>query len=162
MTFSKESLDLAAEIIAACSKKDLRLATAESCTGGLISACLTEVSGSSAVIDRGFVTYSNEAKQDLLGVPSLLIEQYGAVSKEVACAMAKGAQLRAGVDLAVAVTGIAGPTGGSANKPVGLVHRALSFGGDVDHVSEIFAGQRRDVREATLRAVLEDMIKAIT
>jgi len=162
MTFSKESLDLAAEIIVACSKKDLRLATAESCTGGLISACLTEVSGSSAVIDRGFVTYSNEAKQDLLGVPSLLIEQYGAVSKEVACAMAQGARMRAGVDLAVAVTGIAGPTGGSANKPVGLVHRALSFGGDVDHVGEIFAGQRRDVREATLRAVLEDMIKAIT
>lgn len=162
MTFSKESLDLAAEVIEACSERELRLATAESCTGGLISACLTEISGSSIVVDRGFVVYSNQAKHELLGVPDKLIEDYGAVSEEVARAMAEGARARAGVDLAVAVTGIAGPSGGTAAKPVGLVHRALSFGRHVDHVGDVFGGNRQEVREATLRAVLNDIIKAVT
>ena len=161
MTFSKVLLDLAGDIIAGCTRKNLRLATAESCTGGLISACLTEIAGSSAVVDRGFVVYSNEAKQDLLGVPADLIQQFGAVSEQVAKAMADGARARAGVDIAAAVTGIAGPGGGSATKPVGLVHMALSAPDRTEHCREIFPGDRQAVRLATLEHVLEkirDMI----
>lgn len=161
MTFPKASLDLAAGIIAGCTAKKLRLATAESCTGGLISACLTEIPGSSAVVDRGFVVYSNQAKHDLLGVPHDLIDQCGAVSEEVAKAMAIGARTRAGVDLAVAVTGIAGPGGGSAAKPVGLVHMALSAGDRTEHACKVFPGDRQSVRQATLNAVLEQIGDAI-
>lgn len=162
MTFSRDNLDLAEQIIKICATEKLRLATAESCTGGLISACLTEISGSSAVVDRGFVVYSNQAKQDLLGVPADLIEQFGAVSEEVARAMAIGALTRAGVDLAVAVTGVAGPGGGSVAKPVGLVHRALCFGQQVDHVRDMFDGDRYQVRDRTLQASLRQIIEAIT
>lgn len=162
MTFSRHNLDLADKIIKICATKKLRLATAESCTGGLISACLTEISGSSAVVDRGYVVYSNQAKQDLLGVPADLIEQFGAVSEEVARAMAAGARTRAGVDLAVAVTGVAGPGGGSVTKPVGLVHRALCFGQQVDHVRDMFDGDRYQVRDGTLKASLKQIIEAIT
>ncbi|MGI9493770.1 MAG: CinA family protein [Geminicoccaceae bacterium] len=161
MTFPKASLDLAGDIIAGCIAKNLRLATAESCTGGLISACLTEIAGSSAVVDRGFVVYSNQAKQDLLGVPADLIETFGAVSEDVAKAMAIGARTRASVDLAVAVTGIAGPGGGSATKPGGLVHMALCFGDRNDHASEMFPGDRQCVRQATLDAVLKQIKEAI-
>lgn len=102
----------------------LKIATAESCTGGLIVGCLTEVAGSSAAVERGFVTYSNEAKMELLGVPVLLLQTHGAVSEPVARAMAVGAVERSHADIAVAVTGIAGPGGGTATKPVGLVHFA--------------------------------------
>ncbi len=162
MTFANKSIDLAAAIIRGCTVKQLKLATAESCTGGLISACLTEIAGSSAVLDRGFVVYSNQAKHDLLGVPAGLIETFGAVSEEVARTMAEGARTRAGVDLAVAVTGVAGPGGGSAAKPVGLVHMALSTKDRTDHVRAVFPGDRRMVREATLEAVLEQIRDAIT
>lgn len=102
----------------------LMLATAESCTGGLIAALLTEVPGSSDVVERGFITYSNGAKCDLLGVPATLIGRYGAVSAEVAVAMASGALCNSAADVAVAVTGVAGPGGGTPSKPVGLVHLA--------------------------------------
>ncbi len=162
MTFSPKNLELAAEIIATCTAKKIKLATAESCTGGLISACLTEIAGSSAVLDRGFVVYSNQAKQDLLGVPADLLLRFGAVSEEVARAMAEGARTRAGVDLAVAVTGVAGPGGGSPGKPVGLVHRALATENRTEHVREVFDGDRRMVREATLQAALEHIKKAIS
>ena len=104
-----------------CTKKILTLATAESCTGGLVAATISEISGSSAVLDRGFVTYSNEAKQQMLGVTPATIDAYGAVSRECAEAMAKGALAHARVDLAVSITGIAGPTGASPGKPIGLV-----------------------------------------
>ncbi len=161
MTFSQKSLDLAAEVIETCTEKKLKLATAESCTGGLISACLTEIAGSSAVLDRGFVVYSNQAKQDLLDVPADLIERFGAVSEEVARAMAEGARTRAGVDLAVAVTGVAGPGGGSPGKPVGLVHRALASERSTDHVQDVFDGDRQMVREATLHCALEQIRAAI-
>jgi nicotinamide-nucleotide amidase len=107
------------------SERSLSLAVAESCTGGLIMHRLTEVSGSSRYLERGFVTYSNESKVELLDVPEDLIRTYGAVSEEVAQSMASGARRRAGTDLAVAVTGIAGPTGGSVEKPVGLVFIAV-------------------------------------
>lgn len=106
--------------------RGLRIATAESCTGGLIAASLAAVPGASAALERGFVTYSNEAKTELLGVPASLIQQHGAVSRDVALAMVDGALAHSPADLAVAVTGIAGPDGGSAEKPVGLVHIAAA------------------------------------
>jgi nicotinamide-nucleotide amidase len=104
-----------------CTRKKLTLATAESCTGGLVSAALSEIPGSSAALDRGFVTYSNDAKQQMLGVTPATIDVYGAVSRECAEEMAKGALAHASVDLAVSITGIAGPTGAVPGKPIGLV-----------------------------------------
>lgn len=116
----------ARELVERCRTDGLRLAVAESCTGGLVAAAITEVPGSSAVFDRGFVTYSNQAKTGMLGVPEELIAAHGAVSAEVAAAMAAGALARSAADISVAVTGIAGPDGGSAEKPVGLVHFAAA------------------------------------
>lgn len=159
--FTSTSLDLAAKIIAACTAKGVRLASAESCTGGLIIACLTEIAGSSAVVDRGFIVYSNQAKRDLLGVPARLIDRHGAVSEEVARAMAGGAQERAGVEIAIAVTGVAGPGGGTAVKPVGLVHLALAVGNRIDAVRAIFDGDRQAVREATLNRGLQMIESAL-
>jgi nicotinamide-nucleotide amidase len=114
----------ATEVLEALRQRKLRLATAESLTGGLIVSVLTEVAGSSNVVDRGFVAYSNAAKSEMLGVPPSLIAAYGAVSRDVAIAMAEGAVARSGADIAIAVTGFAGPGGSSATKPVGLVHLA--------------------------------------
>jgi nicotinamide-nucleotide amidase len=116
----------AAALLAELARRGLKLSTAESCTGGLVAALLTSVPGSSNVVDRGFVTYSNEAKTQMLGVPKALIETHGAVSAEVARAMAEGAQQRSISDLAISITGIAGPGGGSTEKPVGLVHFACA------------------------------------
>jgi nicotinamide-nucleotide amidase len=110
-------------------QRGLKLATAESCTGGLVCGLLTEIAGSSAVVERGFVTYSNDAKTDLVGVPAELIAAHGAVSEPVARAMAEGALVRSRADVAVAVTGIAGPGGATPAKPVGLVHFALAATG---------------------------------
>ena len=109
-----------------CKAKKLMVATAESCTGGLVAGALTDIAGSSAVVDRGFVTYTNEAKEQMLGVPAVTLKQHGAVSRETAEAMAKGVLDHAPADLAVSVTGIAGPGGGSAAKPVGVVHFAAA------------------------------------
>jgi len=128
-----------------------RLATAESCTGGLIAAALTSVAGSSDVVERGFVTYSNEAKTELLGVPPALIATRGAVSDEVAAAMAAGALAHSHADVAVSVTGVAGPGGGTAEKPVGLVWFGCTVrGGTVRTVSHIFPGDRAAVRAASV------------
>ena len=126
MTFPKASLDLARQLLGACERRGWHLATAESCTGGLIIACLTEIPGSSSVVARGYVTYDNRAKAEMLGVPAALFERVGAVSEEVARAMAEGALARADVELAIAVTGIAGPGGATPTKPVGLVHLAVA------------------------------------
>ena len=123
---SPELVSEAAALLEACRRARLTLATAESCTGGLIAAILTEVPGSSDVLDRGFVTYSDAAKTELLGVPRELIDRHGAVSEAVARAMAAGALAHSPADLAVAVTGVAGPGGGTAEKPVGLVHLAAA------------------------------------
>src|SRR6266852_4840723 len=117
--------DTAARILDACRTHGLKVATAESCTGGLVAGALTEIAGSSDVFDRGFVTYSNAAKETL-GVPAVILERHGAVSRETADAMAAGALAMSSADLAVAITGIAGPGGGSAEKPVGLVHFAAA------------------------------------
>jgi len=115
-------IDAANALLELCKKKKLTLATAESCTGGLVAATLSEISGSSLVLDSGFVTYSNLSKQQMLGVTSSTIDEYGAVSKECAEQMAKGALIHASVDLAVSITGIAGPTGAVPGKPIGLVY----------------------------------------
>lgn len=154
--------DMAASIIAAFGARGLTLATAESCTGGLIVGALTEISGSSAVVDRGFVTYSNQAKIDLLGVQSETLERHGAVSRQTAMEMVEGALSRSGCDVAVAVTGIAGPSGGTEEKPVGLVHLAArSRKGTLLH-REMRYGEigRSEIRLATVRTALEMLIEA--
>lgn len=121
-------------VLDTCRARKLKVATAESCTGGLVAGALTDIAGSSDVVDRGFVTYSNAAKHKMLGVPVATIEQFGAVSRETAEAMARGALGNADADIVVAITGIAGPGGGSAGKPVGLVHfAAASRGGALVH-----------------------------
>ena len=137
------------------------VSTAESCTGGLIAGALTEISGSSAVVDRGFVTYSNEAKMDMIGVGRATLDAYGAVSKETALQMAHGALYRSRASLSVAVTGIAGPGGGSPEKPVGLVHLALkSRDGRTLHAEMRYGDIGRDqVRMATVTTALEMLLK---
>lgn len=140
-----------------------RIATAESCTGGLVAASLTDIAGSSDVFDRGFVTYSNGAKADLLGVPDTLIEEHGAVSPEVARAMASGALAHSRAGLSVAITGIAGPGGGTAEKPVGLVHFATALeGADVRACHRIFQGDRRAVRHAAVETALDLLLERLS
>jgi len=143
----------AAALLQLCRERGAMLATAESCTGGLIAACLTEVAGSSDVLDRGFVTYSNQAKQEMLGVPAAVLAEHGAVSEPVARAMAAGAIARSRALLSVAVTGIAGPGGGSAGKPVGLVHLATAGrdGGQGHRRLELGAIGRGAIREESVR-----------
>ncbi|WP_237481669.1 CinA family protein [Lichenibacterium dinghuense] len=150
-------LDRAAALVAACRARGLALATAESCTGGLVSALLTEVPGSSAAFDRGFATYSNEAKTEMLGVPADLIAAEGAVSEAVARVMAAGALARSRADAAVAITGVAGPGGGTAAKPVGLVHFALARRGEgVIAVERRFGALgRSEVRLASVAQALD-------
>ena len=142
----------AAALVRAFSGRGLKVATAESCTGGLVAALLTEIPGSSAVVERGFVTYSNEAKTDLVGVPADLIAAHGAVSEAVARAMAEGALRRSKADVAVAITGIAGPGGATATKPVGLVHFGLArTGAPTRHLERRYGDLGRG--EVRLRAV---------
>jgi len=146
-----DCLGLAAELLRQCRRRRWRLATAESCTGGLIAACLTEHAGSSDVVDRGYVTYDNRAKAQMLGVRETTLASVGAVSEETAREMAEGALARSGCDLAIAVTGIAGPGGATPAKPVGLVHLAVAARGlPTAHERQVFAGDRRAVRLATV------------
>jgi len=146
-----ETLTEAEALLALCRRHGRKLATAESCTGGLIAAALTAIAGSSDVVERGFVTYSNEAKNELLGVPMELIASVGAVSREVAERMAEGAITHSRADIAVSVTGVAGPGGGSAEKPVGLVWFGLALRGTaVQSRSVVFPGDRGAVRAATV------------
>ncbi len=146
---------LARQVIETAAARGLTIATAESCTGGLVAGALTAIAGSSAVVDRGFVTYSNVAKTELLGVPAELIEAHGAVSEPVARAMADGAVARSPAMVAVSVTGVAGPGGGSADKPVGLVHfGAVGPAGPV-HAEHRFGDiGREEVRLASVRVAL--------
>jgi len=139
----------AAKLVELFIKKDFRLATIESCTGGLLSSAITQVSGSSAVIDRGFITYSNKSKIEMVGVKPDLIKKFGAVSAEVAAAMAKGGLYSSNADITIAVTGIAGPGGGTSEKPVGLVHIATASNiieEDIIKKSFMFSGDREEVR----------------
>ena len=155
---------LSEQVLDALKAHSMMVATAESCTGGLIAGALTEIAGSSAAVDRGFVTYSNEAKTELLGVSAELINRVGAVSKEVAMAMAEGALARSNADVAVSVTGIAGPGGGSAEKPVGTVHLAVAATGHpTEHLHCWFADQgRRSIRLATVQTALISILNAIS
>ena len=147
------TLDDAARLLAALQSLNLTLATAESCTGGLIAATLTAIPGSSATVLGGFVTYSNAMKSSVLGVPPGVINAVGAVSEQVAQAMVDGALRRSDADIAVACTGVAGPGGGSETKPVGLVHIAAARrGGASLHIAPVFPGDRTAVRAATVDA----------
>ncbi|MGH7020225.1 MAG: CinA family protein [Brevundimonas sp.] len=154
----------AAAVIQAALKAGVMVATAESCTGGLVSGALTAVAGSSAVLDRGFVTYSNEAKGEMLGVSDGLLAQFGAVSEPVARAMALGAVARSRASASVSITGVAGPGGGSAEKPVGLVHFAtVGPGGPVFHVEHRFGDIGREaVRLESVRVALALLLDAVT
>ncbi len=150
----------AAAILEQCTGRELTIATAESCTGGLLSAILTELPGSSAMFTHGFITYANEAKNQLVGVSPELIHAHGAVSEPVARAMADGALRASGASIAIAITGIAGPSGGE-NKPVGTVHFAIAQQGRATrHEHKIFAGDRSQIRLAATENAL-DLILAI-
>jgi len=151
-------------VLSALRGRGLMLATAESCTGGLIAAALTAIAGSSDVVERGFVTYSNEAKSELLGVPALMIQTHGAVSEPVARAMAEGALARSRADVTVSVTGVAGPGGGSVEKPVGLVWfgRARRDGSFTHTEHHVFPGDRAAVRTATVVRALELLGEDVT
>lgn len=140
--------------------KQMRVATAESCTGGMIAAAITDIAGSSDVFERGFVTYSNDAKSEMLGVPAALIAAHGAVSAEVACAMAEGALANSRASFAVSVTGIAGPGGGSAAKPVGTVWIGIAASGERAVASLLQAsGDRAAIRQASVARALELLIE---
>ena len=155
--FPEDILDLATRALAAARARHASIATAESCTGGLVAAALTEIAGSSDVFDRGFITYSNAAKEALVDVPASLLAAHGAVSKPVARAMADGALARSGAYLAVSITGVAGPGGGSAAKPVGLVWFAFAKRGGVTEAREARFGDigRSAVRMASVRLALQ-------
>lgn len=155
--FPSHLLALAKVVLADARTQKLRIATAESCTGGLIAACLTEIPGSSDVVDRGFIVYSNRAKQDLLDVPGDLIADAGAVSEAVARAMAEGAVENSNAHLAVAVTGVAGPGGGTPLKPIGLVHIAAAREGrSILHEAHRFGDVgRSEIRMKAVEAGLE-------
>lgn len=153
--------DIAARLVLACRTRRLTLATAESCTGGLIAGAITAIAGSSAVLDRGFVTYSNAAKTEMLGVPAALIRDVGAVSQAVAQHMAAGAKQQAQVGIAVSVTGIAGPDGGSAEKPVGTVWFGLANRhGEVTTHHMLFPGDRDAIRAASVDYALTLLLQA--
>lgn len=152
---------LVAELAERLGARGWRLATAESCTGGLLAAACTGRAGSSEWFERGFITYSNAAKTELLGVPATLIDEHGAVSAEVACAMAEGALAHSPADLALAVTGIAGPGGGAPDKPVGTVWLGLARRGMPAWTERLqLAGDRAAVRGATVRTALQRLIEA--
>ena len=160
---TRENKILAKAVVEECANQQAMIATAESCTGGLISAALTDVSGSSAIFDRGFTTYSNQAKEELLGVSKSLLEKYGAVSAEVAEAMAIGALKRSLATVTVSVTGIAGPSGGTAEKPVGLVWFGLADQSNVHVEQKVFADKDRDaVRQATVHHALTLILANLT
>lgn len=154
----------AAAVIQAALKAGVKVAAAESCTGGLVSGALTAIAGSSAVLDRGFVTYSNEAKVEMLGVPADLLARFGAVSDPVARAMALGAVARSRASVSVSITGVAGPGGGSVQKPVGLVHfAAVGHSGGVVHLERRFGDIGREaVRLESVRVALGLLMEAVT
>jgi len=157
--FPADFITRATQLLQACREAGLRVVTAESCTGGLIAGLLTEIPGSSDVVERGFVTYSNDAKAEMIGVPMALIEQHGAVSKEVAQAMAEGALTHSRADIAVSVTGVAGPGGGTAAKPVGLVHfGAARRGGETITVEKRFGDHSRAAIRLASVAVALDLL----
>jgi nicotinamide-nucleotide amidase len=161
MAAEADLIEAARALLDLCRDRKLTIATAESCTGGLVAAALTEIAGSSDVVDRGFVTYSNAAKQAMLGVPAAMLAGPGAVSRETARAMAEGALAQSDANLAVSITGIAGPGGGSPGKPVGLVHfAAAARGGRVIEAERRFGDVgRAQVRHASVVQALAMLLE---
>jgi nicotinamide-nucleotide amidase len=159
--FSSDLLEKAEAVLEAYRKKGWMLATAESCTGGLISGCLTEIAGSSDVVERGFVTYTDTAKMEMLGVAAATLERVGAVSGEVAEEMAAGALAHAPVHATVSATGIAGPGGGSAEKPVGLVYFGMATRqGLRSHERRVLSGDRSEIRRRSVSIALDLLLDA--
>ena len=159
MLFDKNLTDKAATLLKAAGDKKMRIASAESCTGGLIAALMTEIPGSSVVVGRSFITYSNRAKHEILHVPADLLREHGAVSELVVRAMAQNTFDMTSAHLTVAVSGIAGPGGGSAEKPAGLVHMATCHEGDVIHIKHEFGDiGRTEVRLATVDAAMDMLL----
>ncbi|HRK37646.1 MAG TPA: CinA family protein [Burkholderiaceae bacterium] len=159
---SEQTIEHTKALAAIFIQNQLMLATAESCTGGLIAATCTDLAGSSAWFERGFVTYSNAAKTELLGVPAELIATHGAVSEPVVRAMAAGAVARSHAQVAMAVTGVAGPSGGSPDKPVGTVWLGWHVGGHITTECYHFAGDRAAVRAATVSHALSRLVKLVS
>lgn len=161
--FTPELIASAEMVLLGCRARNLKLATAESCTGGLIASILTEIAGSSDVLDRGFVTYSNQSKIDMLGVAAPVIDRHGAVSAAVALAMVEGALKNSAAQVAVSVTGIAGPGGGTDQKPVGLVYIAAHRSGSepVAHRFHFTSGTREVIRRDSVREALRILIEVI-
>ena len=154
--------DLAQKVVTAYAAQNQKIVTAESCTGGLIAAALTSISGASSVLERGFVTYSNDAKLEILGVMPDILAQFGAVSAESAAAMAQGALEFSHADVAIATTGIAGPTGDTSGKPIGLVYLGLATrDGIALHYRCQFNGDRDDIRDQTTREALTLLLSRI-
>ena len=160
--FPEEIEMLARRVVVRATERGLKIATAESCTGGLVAGAITEIAGSSAALDRGFVTYSNVAKAQMLDVAEATLETFGAVSRETALEMARGAVKRSGATMSVAVTGVAGPGGGSDDKPVGLVHFATAGPAGEVHVERRFGAVDRDsVRQASVKQALEMLLERL-
>lgn len=160
--FPEEIEMLARRVVVRATERGLKIATAESCTGGLVAGAITEIAGSSAALDRGFVTYSNLAKAEMLDVAEATLETFGAVSRETALEMARGAVKRSGATMSVAVTGVAGPGGGSDDKPVGLVHFATAGPAGEVHVERRFGAVDRDsVRQASVKQALEMLLEQL-
>lgn len=152
-------MEMVTQLATALSQRGWWLACAESCTGGGIAAALTDLAGSSAWFDRGFVTYSNRAKHEMLGVSRITLERFGAVSRETVIEMATGALAHSGAQVSVAVSGVAGPGGGSADKPVGTVWLAWATPEHVSAVHRVFPGDRAAVRSATVDAALRGLVE---
>jgi nicotinamide-nucleotide amidase len=158
--FSEDTCRLAEKVISFCKRNNLRLATAESCTGGLIAGCLTSISGASDVLQYGYITYTNQAKINLLGVSASILDEHGAVSEIVSRSMANGAIRPSSVDISVSVTGIAGPSGGTSQKPVGLVHiSAARDHFETLHERHLFDGDRDAIRMQAVKVALELLLK---
>jgi len=154
--FSNELMDAAEKLVDELRQRKLMVATAESCTGGLLAGLLTTVPGTSDIFERGFVTYSNDAKMEMIAVPEAILNEQGAVSRECAEAMAQGALANSRADLAISITGIAGPTGATAAKPLGLVHFALAGrDGLLQHRQDRFPGDRTAIRLASVAVAVE-------
>lgn len=160
--FPEEIESLARRVVVRATERGLTIATAESCTGGLVAAAITEIAGSSAVLDRGFVTYSNAAKMRMLGVDAATLDAHGAVSRETALEMARGAVEQSDAAMSVAITGVAGPGGGSDDKPVGLVQFAAMGPGGLVHVERRFGDIGREaVRRASVEQALEMLLERL-
>ena len=163
MNIAQDITTLSAEVIDLCRTKGIRITTAESCTGGMIIAALTDIPGSSDVIDRGYITYSNEAKCEMLGVRVEVLSMHGAVSSPVASAMAEGAMKNSDAQLTVSVTGIAGPGGGTSEKPVGTVYIATAYENDRTlYQKHFFDGDRASIRQQTVHAAIHYLKARIT